>query len=239
MAKFDKEKHIATFESKGWKNLGFYKWELYGITYFYAGSIDLSSSIIASAVGLSGYSGTIRDLLIADNDAFFPPLSYRKGSTGSGSIMNLKNLEESGIDSYRETMLAQKNIFATKDNSVVGFMSFRHDLESPYYFAQVLKEGDVINYITTIIVNKQFRRLGIASGLYTYVENFLPPSAHGNCVATRTWKENEEHTKLLSNRGYILTCVLPKERHYDGKEDDTVYYAKRVVTPQENPKIYL
>lgn len=244
MAK-ESQRGLSRIEAKnkliadGWEEKTIGKWQYKEFVYQYVGSVDLSSSVVSANLGLDSYSGSVLGLLKANDDTFFPPLTYRKGSTGSGSVMNLKNLEEGAIEAYRETMLAQKNIFVLKENIVIAFMSFRHDYDAPHYFPQVIEQGDSVNYITTLIVNSDYRKNHIAYSLYAYIENLLPEMVHGRCVATRTWGKNEPHIKLLAKRNYKLTCRLPEERNFKDSTDDTVYFAKRVERVQEKDKLYL
>jgi hypothetical protein len=204
----------------------------------YIGSIEVDCDFKEKAALELRFSKAIEDMVYDGRDEFIPPLSYRKGSAGSGSVKNPKDLRVAGLLDYKDKMLSQKNILAiTGDGDVIAFASFRHDYEDRNYLPLAGRD-DKINYLTTIIVNDAYRRNGIANKLYDYLENNLPEAVHGNIVATRTWwTEDNGHLKLLDGRGYILTCTLHCEREFMGEKYDTVYYCKRVERKQKNSRL--
>jgi len=199
----------------------------------YIGSIEVDCDFKEKADLELNFAKAIEDMVYDGRDEFIPPLSYRKGSTGSESVKNPKDLRMTGLLDYKEKMLSQKNILAiTDDGEVIAFASFKHDYEDRDYLP-LAECDDKINYLTTIIVNSAYRRNGIANKLYDYLENKLPESVHGNIVATRTWwTEGNGHLALLDRREYVLTCTLHNEREFLGEKYDTVYYCKRVERKQ-------
>ena len=115
-------------------------------------------------------------------------------------------------------MIKQENILAIQDGKVIGFLSFINNHEN---------KGK--NYITTIVVDKDYRGQGIANQFYDFIETGLPKAVHSNYVYTRTWNTNFAHLKLLDKRGYTNTQTIKNDRTGpDGELLDTVYYGKKL-----------
>jgi ribosomal protein S18 acetylase RimI-like enzyme len=166
-----------------------------------------------------------------DND-FIPPLSCRESSTAA--VAAQCNLHARDIQPYFEQVLAQKNIVAYSGNDIVALMSFRHNFPNHFYFPTIVKEDDVINYVTTICVLEKYRGYSLAKRLYDFIENvddLLPTRVYGTCIATRTWETNGSHIKILDKRGYTLTCTLHGDRYdeIENRNISTVYYCKRLA----------
>jgi ribosomal protein S18 acetylase RimI-like enzyme len=178
---------------------------------------------------MSDKAVAIKRLLIKHDNDFVPPLSFREDATRA--IADMK-LHETDIVPYFETILAQKNIIALHDNKIIAFLSFQHNYENHFPFSTVAKEGDVINYISTIIVEKEFRRLLVANRLYEFIEHSLPNDMSSQCVSTRTWSTNESHIKLLAKRDYELTCTMHKDRRTSVGLLDSIYFCKRITANQ-------
>jgi RimJ/RimL family protein N-acetyltransferase len=203
----------------------------------YLGSIEADSDYQPKAELEVSFAESIGGLIFDANHEFIPHLSYRRGSIGSSSLKNRKNLRGPGIEDYTQQMLSQKNILVfNKENEVVAFMSFRHDYEERSYLLRFLDEGDKINYLTTLIVRKDYRGKGLMKTLYDYIEKKLPESVHANIVATRTWVGNDSHIRYLEKNGYQVACTLHKEREFEGDFYDTVYYCKRLDREQVNKR---
>jgi len=186
----------------------------------YIGSISDETSTEAQA---------IKNIMVACDNDFVPPLSWREKASGA---IGDQNLHAPDIRPYWLEILAQKNIVAlAEDGEVVAFMSFKSKYAHPEYFPDVVKEGDGINYISTICVLSDYRRFGITRRFYEMMEENLPPSVHGECVSTRTWATNDGHIRLLEKRGYVLTYTIPEDRVLDtGEKLDTVYFCKRLAS---------
>jgi ribosomal protein S18 acetylase RimI-like enzyme len=171
----------------------------------------------------------IKNLIVICDEEFIPPLSYRENAVAPIAKMHV---HEKDCESYFEIISVQNNIVAYCNDKIVAFMSFRHN-ESHDHFDGVVRDGDVVNYVSTICVDKNFRRYGIANRLYDFIENKnngLPRGVYGECVATRTWHTNESHIKLLDKRGYCLTDTLLNDRISNaGEKIDTVYFCKRLA----------
>ena len=172
----------------------------------------------------------MRKLIVMCDEDFIPPLSYRADTVTPIAKMDV---HEKNLEPYFKMVSKQNNVVAYCDDEIVAFMSFRHDYPHDH-FNSVVQDGDVINYVSTICVDKDFRRHGIAKSFYDLIENKnndLPQEVYGDCVATRTWDTNESHIKLLEKRGYELTDTLPEDRTTKKDEKlDTVYYAKRLTS---------
>jgi len=184
----------------------------------YCGSINKGNTV----------ADDIHKLMVLCDDEFKPRLSKRTDAVRALSAQ-IGDAHPMNIEPYFEIILQQKNIIAIVDGNIGSFMSFKHDFDKPYYFPAVLREGDSINYITTICTHPDFRGKKLATQLYDYIEKSLSNDVRANCVATRTWNTNIGHIGLLQKRGYKLTCTLHEDRKDDdGTVLDTVYYCKRL-----------
>jgi len=175
----------------------------------------------------SAEAQAIKSILIACNNDFVPPLAVREKA--SGSIAGQK-FHEPDIDPYWSQILEQENIVALNTSGeIIALMSFKNKYSHPEYFPGVAKEGDTINYISTICVLVDYRRFGITRRFYEMMEGNLPQNIHGECVSTRTWATNDGHIRLLEKRGYALTYTIPEDRVSEtGEKLDTVYFCKRL-----------
>jgi len=215
-------------------------------TYYikYYGSIELDV-VHGGRDELVRIKDAIDELIWQANNLFVPPLSYRIGASGSTSVQQIGNLKQKALDDYCNNMLGQKNIVAFHKDTIdgkqiekiVGFMSFKHDYGDRGFLPKEILNEDIVNYVTTIIVNERHQRRGITKKLYEYVENYLPSAVHARCVATRTWDTNKEHLGFLDHYGYRLACTLHDQREFDGDTFDTVFYSKRVSREQENARV--
>lgn len=139
-----------------------------------------------------------------DNE-FVPPLSSR----GSASSTSLRDCNNDNISDYIESMKSQDFIVVLdKDNKVVGFLSYVH------------KEVCCIdcNYVSTIIVDKDYREQGVAKELYSVLEKLskLP-------IIVRTWSTNYKNRSILSNLGYGCIKTIKDDR---GVGIDTLYFVQ-------------
>ena len=170
----------------------------------------------------------IKKIMIECDDDFVPPLSVRQDTTAE---MEKQELHEDNrdIQPYFEIVLGQKNLAAYYEDEIVGFMSFRHN-EKRNHLKLIAAHDDIVNYVSTICVLKDYRGCGITSGFYNIMGNAggLPNDVTGTCVATRTWNSNNSHIGLLKKRKYTLTETLEKDRNFNGNVYDTVYYCKKI-----------
>ncbi len=149
---------------------------------------------------------------------FVPPLSHR-GSTTQG---NLDHLPEGNIENYFNEMLEQEFFIAFNEKQVVGFMTFRKNFVSP-----VIKDANNI-YISTIIVDEDYRGRGITKDFYRLCLHKYKQKH----IFTRTWSQNMSHIGLLAGIHFTEFHRIPDDR---GKGIDTVYYKyqRRKRTPSE------
>ena len=169
----------------------------------------------------------IKEIIIACDNDFIPPLTFRGDAKAP---IKEQELHESDVTPYLTQVLAQENIVALNEESeIVAFMSFKNKYPHTENFPGVYKDGDVVNYISTICVLEEYRRFGITRRFYELMEESLPKSVWGECVSTRTWSTNDGHLRLLEKRGYTLTHTIPEDRVTEtGEKLDTVYYCKRL-----------
>ena len=148
----------------------------------------------------SSEAQAIKSIMIACDNEFVPPLSLRESASRA---ISGQHLHEYDITLYWSQILAQENIVALNEGGdIVAFMSFKNKYSDAENFSGIVKDGDIINYISTICVLHDYRRLHITSRFYDLMEGNLPRTVHGDCVSTRTWATNEGHIRLLEKRGY-------------------------------------
>lgn len=160
--------------------------------------------------------GVWRLLQSADRE-FVPHLSQRE-STYQGDLSEGKDSVSSVPAAYFEELKTQPFLLAVQNGQVAGFLSFRCGYVPPPLAGKVLSE-DLSLYITTIIVDRPFRRQGIARQLYHLL--FSRFSEPGRMISTRTWHTNRSHIGLLLDLGFQGPVTIPDDR---GPGIDTVYY---------------
>lgn len=167
------------------------------------------------------FSDEIRQLLVATNHEFVPPLSAREGTTQRDGLSrqsesDTENLNEA-IEDYLNQCLDQHLIACHTGEILHGFMSFRNGYRTPE-----LETYQPSNYISTIIVAPGSRRHGYARRMYERILSELPPDIESPYVTTRTWSTNHSHLSLLDDLGFEEVKTLPDDR---GDGIHTVYYA--------------
>lgn len=170
---------------------------------------------------------SIYEILISCDNEFIPPLSTRNATTqtdfNSGSIVSYVPPYQYWID-----ILEQQNVIAFVDDLIAGFMSLKYNYKIGNWFSVKVRENDVNNYISTICIHKNYRRLGIARKMYDYIENNLPNEYKSNYISTRTWSTNINHIKLLYQCNYMLLHTIPNDREYNDLKFDTLYFWKKI-----------
>ena len=170
---------------------------------------------------------SIYEILISCDNEFIPPLSTRNATTQT-------DFHSSSIVSYAPPyqywigILKQQNILAFVDECLVGFMSFKYNYKIENWFSVNIMENVVNNYISTICIYKNYRRLGIARKMYDYIENNLPNEYKCNYVSTRTWSANINHIKLLYQCNFLLLHTILNDREYNDLKFDTLYFGKKI-----------
>lgn len=95
----------------------------------------------------------------------------------------------------------------------MGFMSFKTN-----YVSNEIKADTFPNiYITTVIVDPNFRNCGITGRFYDRLQNQFA----GYHLFTRTWSENIAHIRILSSHKFYEHERIPNDR---GEGIDTIYY---------------
>ncbi|WMN12806.1 GNAT family N-acetyltransferase [Marivirga salinae] len=138
---------------------------------------------------------------------FIPPLNTRNSSTQQ--VFN--NSSDSSNNEYFEKLLEQPALIIFIDSTPIGFMSYIKN-----YKLEFLKDFLESNYITTIIINPEYRRLGAAKKLY---QKLL--TVEKGKFTTRTWSSNLSHINLLNQLGFNLIHEIANHR---GEGIHTVYY---------------
>jgi ribosomal protein S18 acetylase RimI-like enzyme len=159
------------------------------------------------------YGDEIRRLLRAGDEEFVPPLSAREGTTQTSGLDESRN---DALDEYYQQCIEQSFILAHTDGDVLGFLSFRDGYE-----ADALGEYTPATYVSTIIVDPEHRREGLARRMYLELLTAIPESLHQPYITTRTWSTNDNHLNLLEELGFELLTRIEDDR---GEGIDTVYY---------------
>lgn len=185
--------------------------------------IEFESNIDTS----SELAKSIYEMLTSCDKEFIPPLSTRNATTqtdfNSCSIVSDLPLYQYWID-----ILKQQNILAFVDGYLAGFMSFKYNYKIGNWFSVEIRENDVNNYISTVCIHKNYRRLGIARKMYDYIEKNLPDEYKSNYISTRTWSTNINHIKLLHQCNFLLIHTISNDREYNNLKFDTLYFGKKI-----------
>ena len=157
------------------------------------------------------YLQDILNLLTKCDQEFVPPLSSRNSTTQKN--LNMPIHESAQPTAYFEQISIQPLFAAIEDHHVVAFMSLRKN-----YICEEISERYLPNvYITTVIVDPNFRNSGIANNFYHKLFQKF-----GNCnLFTRTWSTNDSHIRILSNLKFYEHTRKINDR---GERIDTVYY---------------
>jgi len=143
---------------------------------------------------------------------FYPPLSARHGTTQTDFV---DDHVHTSIWNYFSQMLHQMTITATVGGRLAGLMSIICGYNLPE--ARIHPPS---YYVSTVAVEPQFRRNGIAASLYQALFDF---AVRPSTVATRTWSTNLSHLALLQKDGFEVTLRRVGDR---SPNIDTVYLTK-------------
>lgn len=163
--------------------------------------------IFSDTLAGNRYEEDVWQLLCQSDKEFVPPLSCRESTTQT--VLHTNEAQALPY-TYFKQMQSQMSLIAVEDGRAVGIMSYRYGMEG---------YGEDCAYISTIIVNKDYRGRGITGKLY----QALFEKERGRKAVTRTWSTNNAHLHLLEKLGFVLTGRLKDHR---GPGIDTVYYAK-------------
>lgn len=163
------------------------------------------------------------NILKSCDHEFYPPLSSREKSTQMNLKTFFRDVESNPPLKYYENMIKQKFLLAFDEEKLVGFMTFIYDYKSDIYAE---KTQDAMNfYITTICVDKMYRKKGICNLLYDALEDLHKNNSIKSYISTRTWSENNSHIAILDKRGYERHKVIEDDR---GIGVDTIYFLKEI-----------
>ena len=159
------------------------------------------------------YINNIRQLLEKCDKEFVPPLSVRQSTTQT-SLKDL-NTNSNSIEDYLKNIKDQDIIVALDNDIVVGFMTYKKN-----YTCEHISTNYSINiYITTILVDPEFRKRGITKEFY----RLLLDRYGDRYIFTRTWSTNIPHINLLTSLNFYEHCVLENDR---GHNIDTIYFCR-------------
>lgn len=157
------------------------------------------------------YWTLIGEMIRRYGDEFVPSLnsrhstrdqSFKKGTGGSDS------------HEYFDSLKSQPILIIESDKRPIAFMSY---IES--YHLPNPADTEVL-YISTLIVDADYRKRGLARKLYQKLFTLYPEKE----LATRTWSTNDGHLHLLNSLAFQLALTIPNDR---GAGIDTVYYVKK------------
>lgn len=179
----------------------------------------IESVIVKYTNFIENIKGEVKDLLIRYDKEFIPPLSSRVSTT---QTKNLEGHSETvkGITEYYNAVLEQEFIIAEKTGELIGFLTFRHNYASKY-----LKNFSPSNYVTTVIVRREYRGKGIATNMYHELLYNLPLRLKLSYVTTRTWSTNVYHNRLLEKLGFKKLSIIKDHR---GRGIHTIYYGIKI-----------
>jgi ribosomal protein S18 acetylase RimI-like enzyme len=155
------------------------------------------------------YSNDIWELIKGSNNDFVPPLSTRYSTCQKDMKTDQSKADEPIL--YFELLKSQSFILAIENNTAIGLLSFIPDKE--------MESGLKGNYITTIIVDKNYRNHGITKRMY----DKLFEISHNKSIITRTWSTNYTHIHILKELNFKLIKEIENDR---GNGINTVYYCR-------------
>jgi ribosomal protein S18 acetylase RimI-like enzyme len=151
------------------------------------------------------------EMLKQADKEFIPPLSSRR-SPKDIFLKGLKPPSNDGPTDYYTEMYAQSLITAKMDERVMGFISYQRNYTVP-------ELGKLVGaYVSTIVIDPEFRGRKITYQLYNYLFESL---ARPCVVAARTWSTNRTHIPALNRLGFSCVWRDPDGR---GTGIDTVIY---------------
>ncbi len=157
-------------------------------------------------------------LLVAADDEFVPSLSSRGEEAGERLVTDVPGAS-SGPCGYFDEIRSHWIIFSLTDQRIVGMMSF-----IPHYSNDILCDWSPCSYLSTLIVDKPYRRCGVARRLYEYLIEHSRKIGD-RAVTTRTWSTNVGHLVLLDDLRFVPAKIIPDHR---APGVDTIYFAKSV-----------
>lgn len=158
----------------------------------------------------------VLSLLRKYDTSFFPPLSSRESSTQAKLDMFDYGIIRGNVLAYFNMMRKQGILIAFEGDTVCGFMSFIENYKSKI----INKKLRPNVYVSTIIVDDDFRGHNITGTLYDY----LRIRFEGDYILTRTWSLNDVHIHILNKKGFKGLHRILDDR---GIGIDTVYFVQQ------------
>ena len=170
--------------------------------------------ILLSSEQKKRYRADIMAMMVAGDNDFVPPLSTRFSpkQTCFGTTP-----QERGIETYLDGMLNEQVLGAFEGDTLLGFVTFVEDLQSPHFGADPLPNI----YLCTLLVKPEARGKHLTRTMYEHLFFERYPTHH---IFTRTWSTNAAHIAILGKFGFELIARLENDR---GEGLDTVYFGLR------------
>nr|WP_280521344.1 GNAT family N-acetyltransferase [Paenibacillus mangrovi] len=156
------------------------------------------------------------ELLCLYDREFIPPLSARD-YTYQSDLRGCQAAKQEP-NRYFETLKKQSFLLAQDQDKVIGFMSFR-----THYVSEDLNDQVETIYVTTVIVDKEYRGKGITTRFYVELEEIAKQGDQP--IMTRTWSTNDSHIRVLNK---IRMQEVKRIENGRGPGLDTVYYRKNL-----------
>lgn len=177
-----------------------------------------SDEITVNQVGASTFAHEVERLLRKYDDDFVPPLSTRDSTSQQENLDG--EPEHTGIDAYLQECLDQNLIIAQHNGDVIGFLSYG-TLDS----LDGLQEYAPCLYVSTTIIEKEYRNQGVGTLLNEYLFDNMLESFDVKYVVRRTWSTNTASKNYIESLGF-REIKRVKDHRQEGI--DSLYYAKPV-----------
>lgn len=166
--------------------------------------------------GKEKYRDQIVSMLNCYSDEFVPPLTKR-----DSTVQKDFNCPDEGetVERYAESLLSQEVLVATikgySEEIVVGLAGFIRNFE----VVPPRKLGGL--YVTTILMDKAYRGLGVARRFYDKI--FKEADKTASFTLVRTWTGNNIHIGLLEKIGFREVRRLKDDR---GEGIDSIIFSR-------------
>lgn len=166
--------------------------------------------------GKEKYRDQIVSMLNCYSDEFVPPLTKRD-STVQKDFNGPDECET--VERYAESLLSHEVLVATikgfQEEIVVGLASFIRNFE----VVPPRRLGGL--YVTTILMDKAYRGLGVAKRFYDKI--FKEADKTASFTLVRTWTGNDTHIGLLEKIGFKEVRRFKDDR---GEGIDTILFSR-------------
>jgi ribosomal protein S18 acetylase RimI-like enzyme len=137
-------------------------------------------------------------LLKRCNQDFYPPLSLRTSTYDK----NL-NVSHDMIDAdkfpmeFYMSILKQPIIIYEVDNTFIGLLSFKHN-----FIIDEIDCAPMANYVTTTMVDRDYRGCGVAQAMMLYIEHALCEGLKSEYTTVRFSSTNHKQLHIHKKLGY-------------------------------------